>query len=65
MKECDPKERYVAPFLRGQGWDRQLAGGRQRAMRDLGTGWNGLLAACPELAELKKRIAVWLTTRSI
>jgi hypothetical protein len=61
--ECDPKERYVEPFLRAQGWDRQLAGGRPRAMRDLGKGWSGLLAACPELVDLKKRISAWLAAR--
>jgi hypothetical protein len=26
-------------------------------MRDLGTRWKGLLAVCPELADLKTRIA--------
>jgi hypothetical protein len=31
--------------------------GRKWAMRDLGTRWKGLLAVCPELADLKNRIA--------
>lgn len=62
--ECDPKERFAEPFLQSKGWGGP-GGGRKRAMRDLGQGWTGLLAVCPELSELKQRVAAWLTAQGL
>jgi len=60
----DPKEAYAAPFLKAQGWTEDRVGrGRKRAMRELGANWRGLLQVCPELADLRDRIDVWLASR--
>lgn len=56
----DPKEAFAEPFLSQKQWNTGPGGGRKRAMRELGKSWNGLLQVCPELAELKDRIAAWL-----
>ena len=56
----DPKEAYAEPFLRQKKWNVGPGGGRKRAMRELGRSWSGLLQVCPELTELKDRIAAWL-----
>ncbi len=60
--ECDPKERFAWPFLEKMGWDEELGGGYKRAMDPLSKEWKGLLAVCPELKELRDRIAGWLST---
>lgn len=49
------KERFFAPFLREFG-DRLPGQGRERLMRETLTNLPGLLARCPELADLQKRI---------
>lgn len=58
--ECHPKERFADPLLKKQGWSLEVGKGRRRAMRDLGAGWRGLLQVCPEIDNLKGRIAAWL-----
>jgi hypothetical protein len=55
--ERDPKERFAHPFLAAHAPKLDAGQGRKWAMRDLGTRWKGLLAVCPELADLKNRIA--------
>jgi len=62
--ECHPKERYADPLLKERKWTTKLGRGRVEAMRSLGGKWQGLLQVCPELAELKQRIADWLKTRA-
>jgi hypothetical protein len=63
--ERDPKERFAYPFLAAHAPKRDDAGqGRKWAMRDLGAHWKGLLDVCPELAELKARIAGELGRRA-
>jgi hypothetical protein len=57
--ECDPKERFADPVLDSLGRD-SPGRGRKGAMRSLGAQWRGLLDVCPEIAELKGRIARWL-----
>lgn len=61
-RHCDPKEAFWDPFAEKSGWDEAgiLAGGRKRAMRDLGRQWRGLLEVCPEIADLRERIASWM-----
>jgi hypothetical protein len=58
--ECDPKERFARPFLDECGWSGLVGRGRKRAMRDLGRQWTGLVKVCPEIAELKEGIDLWL-----
>lgn len=60
LKECDPKEVYFDPFILHRGWLATVGKGRKRAMRGMGQGWRGLLKVCPEIADLKRMIAVWL-----
>ena len=55
--ERDPKERFAHPFLAAHAPKLDAGQGRKWAMRDLGTRWKGLLDVCPEIAELKTRIA--------
>ncbi|MEW6281593.1 MAG: hypothetical protein AB1758_23485 [Candidatus Eremiobacterota bacterium] len=59
-KECDPKEVYAQPFLEEEGWDAEVGGGYKRGMRELSAGWKGLLKACPEINDLKARVAAKL-----
>ena len=61
--ECDPKECFAEPLLEELG---PLGPGRGRkaAMRGLGAKWNGLLHLCPELADLREKIATWTRTPS-
>lgn len=59
-QHCDPKGQYAEPFLKKKGWLSTLGKGRKKAMEGLGSKWQGLLQVCPELADLKQRIAVWL-----
>lgn len=63
-EHCDPKERYAEPFLKGKGWLSTLGKGRKKAMEGLGSEWQGLLQVCPEIAELKRRIAEWLDSQA-
>jgi hypothetical protein len=58
--ECDPKERFAAPFLSQLGRSGP-GGGRKRAMRELGRNWSRLKQLCPEIAELQTRVEAWLT----
>lgn len=53
----DPKERFADPFLAAHAPKIDPGRGRKWAMRELGARWKGLLDVCPELAELKARIA--------
>lgn len=62
--ECDPKERFWDPFVRREGWVGEVGRGRKRAMRGLGSAWSGLLATCPEIAELRERLRTRLEDRS-
>ena len=62
--EIHPKERFAAPFLAAHAPQANPGGGRKWAMRNLGARWQGVLRICPELAELKDRIAAWLAERS-
>ena len=55
--ERDPKERFAYPFLAAHAPKLDAGQGRKWAMRDLGARWKGLLDVCPEIAELKARIA--------
>ena len=55
--ERDPKERFAHPFLAAHAPKLDAGRGRKWAMRDLGVRWKGLLDVCPEIAELKARIA--------
>ncbi len=63
-QEIHPKERFAAPFLAEHAPKANPGGGRKWAMRHLGASWQGVLKICPELAELKDRIAAWLDERS-
>lgn len=62
--ERDPKERFAHPFLAAHAPKLDAGQGRKWAMRDLGARWKGLLDVCPEIAELKARIAVEFGRRS-
>jgi len=62
--ERDPKERFAHPFLAAHAPKLDPGQGRKWAMRDLGARWKGLLDVCPEIAELKTRIAGELGRRS-
>jgi hypothetical protein len=61
--EPHPKERFAAPFLERYAPKLSLGGGRAWAMRQLGTNWKGVLAVCPELVELTRAVAKWISTR--
>lgn len=62
--ECDPKERYFDPFIGAMGWLETVGKGRKRAMRNLGAAWTGVLSVCPEMAELKQAVRIWLEARN-
>jgi len=62
-QHCDPKEQYADVLLKQKGWLSTLGKGRKKAMEGLGSKWQGLLQVCPELADLKQRITVWLEQR--
>ncbi|MCP3104222.1 hypothetical protein LZ198_35700 [Myxococcus sp. K15C18031901] len=55
-EHCDPKEAFAEPFLQKKGWSTELGRGRKRAMRAIGSQWNGLLTVCPELKDLRDKI---------
>ena len=62
--EHHPKERFADPFLDEHAPKLGPGGGRKWAMRQLGPKWQGVLEVCPELADLRQRIAVWLSADS-
>ena len=55
--ECDPKEKYAWPLLERMGWSKLPQRGHSRAMRELPGQWKSLLSLCPEIGDLKQRIA--------
>jgi hypothetical protein len=59
-QDCDPKERYAHVLLKEKGWLSTVGKGRKKAMEGLGSKWQGLLQVCPELTDLKQRVAHWL-----
>jgi hypothetical protein len=59
-RERDPKERFAHPFLAAHAPKLTPGEGRKWGMRDLGARWKGLLDVCPEIAELKMRVAAQL-----
>ncbi|AKF04652.1 hypothetical protein [Sandaracinus amylolyticus] len=61
-EHCDPKERYVEPFLAARG-SSSPGRGRKAAMRELAGNWRRLVSRCPEIQELSTRIASWLGAR--
>lgn len=61
--EPHPKERFADPFLNEHAPRLGPGGGRKWAMRGLGSKWQGVLEVCPELADLRQRIASWLSDR--
>lgn len=63
-EECDPKERFVEPFLAEKGWAAGVGQGRKRAMRKGKSGLGGLLQVCPEIAALQGSIQEWLQQRA-
>lgn len=54
------KEEVFAPFLQKFGDPRAAGGGRDRLIRAALGNYRGLLAVCPELADLEQRIAAAL-----
>lgn len=60
--ERDPKERFARPFLAERAPRLDAGAGRKWAMRGLGARWKGVLEVCPELGELRQRIAGWRGT---
>lgn len=55
----DPKEAFVWPFLEKMGWRATVGRGYKRAMRELAGQFRGLVAVCPEIAELQVKIQQW------
>lgn len=63
--ECHPKERFWAPLVERRRWHQERDGGRVRVIRErLGKKWSGLLTLCPELQELREKIAAWWAARA-
>ncbi len=60
QSERNPKERFATPFLAARAPKLDPGAGRSWAMRELGTGWRGVLQVCPEIDDLKRRIQDWL-----
>jgi hypothetical protein len=54
------KEEVFAPFLQKFGDPRAAGGGRDKLIRATLSNYRGLLAVCPELADLQQRIAAAL-----
>ncbi len=63
--EHHPKERFADSFLNEHAPRLGPGDGRKWAMRELGPKWQGVLAVCPELADLRRRIAAWLSESSV
>lgn len=55
----DPKEAFVRPFIEEMGWSATVGRGYKRAMRELAGQFRGLVAVCPEIAELQDKIQRW------
>ena len=60
---CHPKEDYCEPLLAHKGWTRLVGRGYAQAMRAIAGQWRGLSAVCPEIGELRDRIAAWQVTQ--
>lgn len=61
--ERNLKERFAAPFLRQLTVEKRgRSDGRLLAMRELGSQWKGVLERCPELKELRERLALRLAS---
>lgn len=58
-QDCDPKERFADPFLDQRG-SSGPGNGRKAAMREIRGKWRTLLSLCPEIDDLKQRIAARL-----
>ena len=58
--EIHPKERFARPFLAENAPKLDPGAGRVWAMRDLGARWRGIVQCCPEIQDLKTKIASWL-----
>lgn len=56
------KEDIFEPFLKESGDDRSPGGGRERLVRETLANYRGLLAVCPELAELENRLRAFFAT---
>lgn len=56
------KEVVFAPFLAKHGDARAAGGGRETLMRQTLGNYRGLLAVCPELADLERRLDAFLRT---
>lgn len=54
------KEDVFGPFLANHGDVRAAGGGREKLMRQSLANYRGLLAVCPELAELEQRLTEFL-----
>lgn len=54
------KEAVFEPFLKEYGDRRSPGGGRERLVRETLNNYRGLLAVCPELAELEGRLRAFL-----
>ena len=63
--EVHPKEQFAEPFLRDHAPKIGPGSGRKWAMRSLGSRWQGVLDVCPELEELKQRLAARLNESSV
>jgi hypothetical protein len=55
-EDCDPKERWAEPLLKRIGTGGP-GGGRKKAMQALKGQLQSLLSVCPELEELKQKLA--------
>lgn len=62
-EDCDPKEKYFAPWIERKGWSVLVGQGRKQAMRALPGRWNSLRTVCPELSDLQTRIRDHLAGR--
>lgn len=62
-QEPHPKEVYFDRLAEREGWQAEVGGGRKKAVRELGAGWQGLLTVCEELRDLRDRLAAWLASR--
>jgi hypothetical protein len=56
-RECHPKDRYFDPLARRKKWRQALGRGRVEAMRALRGNWRAIKNLCPELEDLRARIA--------
>lgn len=59
--EVDLKKRFAHPFLEAHAPKLELGRGRAWAMQAMGAHWRGVCRRCAELAELRQRVAEWLS----